>query len=108
MPDQSGVLDLLLEPAESLECQALLTAFERTLAGQKHTVLTWLPVNGRKLLRVIFDAEGQLIAASESLPAAQLLEARSHCRNEAVPAPEGLFVEPRPPVPTDELAESTR
>src|SRR5271168_4229033 len=47
-----GVVDLLLEPAETPECRALMTAVEGALAGEEAIVLTWLP-EGRPLARAI-------------------------------------------------------
>ena len=44
-----GVVDLLLEPAETAECRALLEAMEASLGGIEARVATWLPVDGRPL-----------------------------------------------------------
>ena len=38
-----GVVDLLLEPADTPECRALMSALEGALRGEETTVLTWLP-----------------------------------------------------------------
>src|SRR5271154_6696670 len=42
-----GVGDLLLEPADTPECAAVMTALEGALAGEEATVLTWLPGKNR-------------------------------------------------------------
>src|ERR1039457_6158528 len=46
-----GVVDLLLEPAETPECQALLEAMEVSLCGAESRVATWLPASGTTLQR---------------------------------------------------------
>jgi xanthine/CO dehydrogenase XdhC/CoxF family maturation factor len=63
-----GVVDLLFEPVDTPECQALLTAMEASLTGAEFRVVTWLPQNGQLFARAIFDASGKLIFASHSLP----------------------------------------
>src|ERR1700741_2471327 len=42
-----GVGDLLLEPVETAECQALLKAMEASLGGEESAVATWLPEDGK-------------------------------------------------------------
>src|ERR1700678_4626847 len=49
-----GVVDLLLEPADTLECRALLDAMQASLRGSEMQVATWLPEDGRKLARAVF------------------------------------------------------
>src|SRR5271168_1441546 len=44
-----GVVDLLLEPAETPECLALLEAMEASIVGQESFVATWLPASGKRL-----------------------------------------------------------
>jgi xanthine dehydrogenase accessory factor len=72
-----GVVDLLLEPANTLECQALMAALEATVAGQDLTVLTWLPRDGRDLQRAILDANGNYTFASDRLTEPELVAARA-------------------------------
>lgn len=62
-----GVVDLLLEPVGTPECEAVLSAMERSLAGERSTVVTWLPGDGKKLRRVVLDDNGGVIFASEGL-----------------------------------------
>lgn len=71
-----GVLDLLLEPAATVECQALMQAIESSLAGKESLVATWLPGSGRKLARAIFELDGERVFASSELSAEELCEAR--------------------------------
>jgi xanthine/CO dehydrogenase XdhC/CoxF family maturation factor len=63
-----GVVDLLFEPTETPECQALLSAMEASLTGAEFRVLTSLPENGQSFARAIFNSAGELVFASESLP----------------------------------------
>ena len=49
-----GVVDLLLEPAETPECRALLEAMEASLGGDESSVATWLPEDGKPLRRALF------------------------------------------------------
>jgi xanthine/CO dehydrogenase XdhC/CoxF family maturation factor len=67
-----GVVDLLLEPAETPECQALLAAMEASLTGAEARVATWLPVNGMPLRRVVFGSAGEVLFQSAGLSAAEL------------------------------------
>jgi xanthine dehydrogenase accessory factor len=62
-----GVVDLLVEPADTAECRALMSAMESSLVGTKATVVTWLPGEGKSLRRVVLDANGAIIFASERL-----------------------------------------
>ena len=72
-----GVVDLLLEPVGTAECTALLDAFERSLAGEESTVLTWLPRKGRGLTRAVLSASGNFSFASERLSESELASARA-------------------------------
>ncbi|HEX9201676.1 MAG TPA: XdhC family protein [Acidobacteriaceae bacterium] len=67
-----GVVDLLLEPAETPECQALLEAMEVSLCGAESRVATWLPANGLPLRRVVLGAGGKVLFQSAGLTPADL------------------------------------
>jgi xanthine/CO dehydrogenase XdhC/CoxF family maturation factor len=67
-----GVVDLLLEPAETPECRALMAAMETSLGGEEMRVVTWLPVEGRPLRRVVIGADGAVIFRSEGLDTGEL------------------------------------
>lgn len=69
-----GVLDLLAEPAGTLEYDALLAALARSLEGDESVVATWLPQAGRPLLRAVFAPGGELRFRSEGLVAMDLDE----------------------------------
>lgn len=62
-----GTVDLLTEPIETPECKALLAAMEASLRGQSLTVVTWLPDAEHTLRRIILDADGKIVFASEGL-----------------------------------------
>src|SRR5271168_1461653 len=53
-----GVVDLLIEPADTPECMAMMSALERTLAGEDVTVLTWMPREDRGLMRAVLAVSG--------------------------------------------------
>jgi xanthine dehydrogenase accessory factor len=90
-----GVVDLLLEPGNTPECQALMAAMEKAIAGEEATVLTWLPHKGRSLARAVLAANGDFTFASEGLSESELVEARTGVLREgwAETKPEGIFVE---------------
>ncbi|HTH53410.1 MAG TPA: XdhC family protein [Edaphobacter sp.] len=85
-----GVIDLLLEPVDTPECNAVLTAMERSLKGEPSAVVTWLPGDGKKLRRVVLDKSGKTLFASESLD-----EKKLSCARDLQPgtAYDGRFVE---------------
>ena len=90
-----GVVDLLLEPADSAECRALMGAMERSLAGEQVTVLTWLPSEGRALARAVLSSSGDFLFASAELSEPELVDARAGVlrRGWVEHMPEGIFVE---------------
>ncbi|GGG70804.1 XdhC family protein [Edaphobacter dinghuensis] len=71
-----GIVDLLVEPAESLECRALMEAMEDSLRGNEATVVTWLPGEGKELRRVIFGSDGGVVFASAGLDQETINSAR--------------------------------
>ncbi|HEY1965599.1 MAG TPA: XdhC family protein [Acidobacteriaceae bacterium] len=87
-----GVVDLLLEPADTPECRALMSALEHALAGQEATVLTWLPREGRELARAVLSASGDFTFASSELTETELVGARSRVlrQNEVASASEEI------------------
>lgn len=87
-----GIIDLLLEPVDSPECHALLTALESTLAGNERTVLSRLPNQTKALTRTIIDHTGKIIFSSEGL--VESLRFRNTLRlfEEQLSAPQQLYV----------------
>lgn len=85
-----GVVDLLLEPAETPEGKALLSAMERSLQGEQMKVVTWLPDAEKALRRAILSSDGKLLFASQDLG-----ERKITCANSLTPSEEytGRFVE---------------
>jgi xanthine dehydrogenase accessory factor len=90
-----GVVDLLVEPAETAECEALMLALERSLAGEASTVLTWLPSDGKQLARAVISSRGDVTFASEALSDSELAGARALILQgpQAAFLPEGIFEE---------------
>lgn len=75
-----GELDLLLERADGVEAQSLFAEAKQVLEGDRRRVVTWLPEEGRPLLRAIFalegDIAGDVLFASEGLTSEELQAAR--------------------------------
>jgi xanthine/CO dehydrogenase XdhC/CoxF family maturation factor len=67
-----GVVHLLIEPADTSECRALVKAMEDSLSGAEFRVATWLPLDGKPLARAIFATGGELVYASGSLSSDEL------------------------------------
>jgi xanthine dehydrogenase accessory factor len=67
-----GVVDLLIEPTGTPECDALLSAMEASLSGTPHTAATWLPVEGTQLARAVWNAAGGLVFSTSRLASAEL------------------------------------
>lgn len=94
-----GIVDLLLEPADTPECAALMRAMESSLMGQDSVVVTWLPDESRQLRRAVL-VEGMIRFASEGLgekklQCAQTLRAGEEYEGrfvEEIRAPQRLFV----------------
>ncbi len=68
-----GIVDLLLEPADTPEAQALLTAMESSLAGAEYLVATWLPTPTDPLRRAILTATGDPIFTTPTLTPAEIV-----------------------------------
>jgi xanthine/CO dehydrogenase XdhC/CoxF family maturation factor len=62
-----GVVDLLLEPADTPECNALLQAMEASLEGVSASVATWLPSAGSPLARTVVSTDGTPLYVSSSV-----------------------------------------
>jgi len=67
-----GVVDLMLEPADTPECRALVDAMEASLGGNEASVATWLPANGTPLRRVVVGGDGEVLFRSEGLSSGDL------------------------------------
>jgi len=90
-----GTVDLLMEPGDSPESEALFAAMERSLHGEEAHVVTWLPCEGlprvrRNIQRVIFDLAGEVVFASEGLSAVEVEIAR---RSLVEPVDETIYAE---------------
>jgi xanthine dehydrogenase accessory factor len=60
-----GTVDLLIEPAGTPECVALIEAMRESLQGGQRRVVTWLPGRGIALRREVADANDASIFCSE-------------------------------------------
>ena len=62
-----GTVELLVEPAGTVEFGMLMEALEASLEGVESQVVTWLPEKGRRLRRVVggVEAEGGLVERIE-------------------------------------------
>ena len=89
-----GVVDLLLEPVDTVEGKALMTALERSIAGEESTVWTWLPGKERRLRRVVLARSGEVLFASATLSEAEVLSAKADVQRQGADgAGAGVFVE---------------
>jgi xanthine/CO dehydrogenase XdhC/CoxF family maturation factor len=59
-----GTVDLLIEPAGTAECEALVAAMEASLRGERRRVVTRLPEGRLALRRTVWDEAGAVIFAS--------------------------------------------
>lgn len=59
-----GTVEVLLEPSDTPEFQALMLAFEASLQGEEQQVTTWLPTRDVPLRRSVTDAAGKVIFRS--------------------------------------------
>jgi xanthine dehydrogenase accessory factor len=88
-----GVVDLLMEPVNTKECQALMTSMEGTLRGEETTILTWLPREGRDLARAVLNTNGDFTFASEELAEWELVAARRGALHQDKIEDEEIFFE---------------
>jgi xanthine dehydrogenase accessory factor len=65
-----GTVDLLIEPANTPECVALLEAMQASLRREQRNVVTALPQGETALRREILDAAGDVIFRSEEISSA--------------------------------------
>ena len=85
-----GVIDLLLEPIDTPEGKAMLTAMERALKGESSKVVSWLPGEGKTLRRMVLSESDEVLFASEGLGEKKLACAHALQPDEVY---EGRFVE---------------
>ena len=96
-----GQLDLLMEPLATSEAGALVQALEATLQGEMRLIATLLPVRvepsghdaGQPLLRVVLDAAGDVLFASDALPTDQVVDLRRLVLKHSAPAGSAEWVD---------------
>lgn len=76
-----GVVELLMEPGGTVECEALMGAVEAALGGAEAVALTWLPVGGRGLMRAILGVDGDVLFRSAGLSDQALRAGREGAMN---------------------------
>jgi len=82
-----GTVDLLIEPAQTTECLALVNAMKASLRGETRGVITWLPQGNAPLRREISDgSEAKIFSCGPEDRIAPDLFA------ETLDAPQRLFV----------------
>jgi xanthine dehydrogenase accessory factor len=85
-----GVVDLLLEPADTPECRALVGAMEASLGGSEARVVTWLPSSGVRLRRAVFSASGEVLFRSANLTSEDIQVVSDHA---SVPLDSEIYFE---------------
>jgi xanthine dehydrogenase accessory factor len=88
-----GIIDLLLEPVETPECQALLGALESSLSDREYFVVTWLPRTDRRMMRAVFTEDGKPLFASDGFSSESLVEAQAKYLHDVGPDSPETFVE---------------
>jgi xanthine/CO dehydrogenase XdhC/CoxF family maturation factor len=71
-----GEVDLLAEPMQSPEADALSGALQDTLRGEHRTIATLLPSADLPLQRFVMDGHGDVLFASESLETEDIVDLR--------------------------------
>jgi xanthine dehydrogenase accessory factor len=87
-----GVVDLLLEPADTPECRALVDAMEASLRGRESRVATWLPGGRTPLRRIVLGRDGEVLFRSEGLSSADL-DAIAHSLDVPLDSDSAIYVE---------------
>lgn len=67
-----GIVDLLLEPADTPDCRAFVDAMAASLAGLERVVATWLPASGKSMRRAVLDTFGNILFCSDGINASDL------------------------------------
>ena len=83
-----GTVDLLLEPADTPEFEALMQAMEASLQGERRRVVTQIPGAGQRMVRCILDESGEHVFRSEL----KLVNAAEPHLDEWLDPPQRLFV----------------
>lgn len=88
-----GIVDLLVEPADTPECAALLAAMEHSLTGLESTVITQLPSAGVTFARIVLDNSSKLIFATPALSEVEGAQLLTSAHTPDAPQSEHIFVE---------------
>jgi len=82
-----GTVDVLIEPANTPEFQALMAAFAMSLEGHAREVTTRLPGRGTALARIVRVPDGEVVFSSD-----WLAEDQEQCITELLAPPQKLFI----------------
>lgn len=89
-----GEVDVLLEPADTPECTALLEAMRASIAGEEFLVATTLPEAQSQFGRIIVHQDGNVLFASEHISTDDIVDLRAYLRRnysaEAAPIAEAF------------------
>ncbi|ADV84394.1 XdhC family protein [Terriglobus saanensis] len=77
-----GEVDLLLEPANTPEAEALLEALRSSLEDELQQIATQLPQNNRPFARIILNANKDVTFASDRLETEEIVAMRTHLLTE--------------------------
>jgi xanthine/CO dehydrogenase XdhC/CoxF family maturation factor len=83
-----GTVDVLLEPANTLEFEACMQAFAATLEGESRRIVTQLPERGAAFARCVLDAHGGTLFRS----ADRIVDAAQPLFDETLLLPQRLIV----------------
>jgi xanthine/CO dehydrogenase XdhC/CoxF family maturation factor len=83
-----GEVDLLLEPLNTPEAEALLQTLQASLRGETLRCATRLPSEGTSLARIIVNTRGDVIFASEHLETEDIVAIRHHLLR----SPEAIYL----------------
>ena len=81
-----GTVNVLMEPADTVEFAAVMESMEASLSGQIRTVTTVLPRTGATFAREILDEQGRLLFRSDCF------DSTGHIYTEKLLAPQRLFI----------------
>jgi xanthine dehydrogenase accessory factor len=86
-----GTVNLLLEPAGTVEFEALMEALEASLRNESRRIVTQLPEYGRLLRRRVANAAGEVIFAG-GVSSPEMFDGDAEIFDEWIEPPQRLFV----------------
>lgn len=80
-----GEVDVLLEPADGPEAQALFDALQASLEGEASLIVTVLPQDGKRFGRVVIHEGGNVTFASDHISTDDVVDLRAFARQRLTP-----------------------